>query len=421
MLSSDRIRFLQWLAGIVLCAWLIIRGIAPGMTTVHSDFGNYYVSAKLVAGGADMDSLYNNEWFHKQEVRTGVNVPGKFAPFPPVTAWLMLPLTSLSPINAQRVFTALNLCFIVLCVLAWKRMTGWSIGTSVLIILAGGAGITNNIAFGQLYLIMTALMLWSIIWIREGSPIAAGIILGAFTVIKYYPIVVFGGMFLLLFVEGKFERRLYLNVLVIGLLTAILLVAAQFHFFGREVMHDYLVTALLPHLASELSGQGMYSFPFQSWDSLARNLFVYDAQANPDPWLNWPAGRTVVKLAITTLAAASVLLILVKFRNSPDRKMMFIALPALAVMAILPASATYHFVLLLLPLGLLLAGNTLSATTRIFAIAAYVAIGFIPYELFARVAESAGVIFAYPRLWLISLLFLVIVVDLVRRPVSTLG
>src|SRR5436190_11377761 len=84
---------------------------------------------------------------------------------------------------------------------------------------------------------------------------------------------------------------------------------------------------------------------------------------------------------------------------------MTLGLLLLSALALLPASASYHFVLLSVPIILLLSINFLGRTETIFIIVVYVLIGIIPYGKFFAFAERAGLVFAYPRLWLISILY----------------
>jgi hypothetical protein len=405
MLSPSQRRQIRIIACVILVAWLIAKGIVPGWTVPHSDFSNYYVSARLVLEGAELDSLYNNQWFHDEMVKAGVNTPGKFAPFPPITALVMLPVAWLSPIHAQRVFMICNLFFVAACAYYWKKISGWELLPSVLMVIAAGLSLTNNIAFGQLYLIMTTLMLLSIIRIDQGRSWQAGIILGTLTAIKYYPIVLIGGLIALAFVEDSPRRRLYVTTILSFAVALLFLIAAQYVFFGAHIMNEYFQSSFVPHLASDLTGQGMYSMHFQSWDSLGRNLFVYDPVQNPSPWINWPAGRTIVKLTATSAVALISIAVMYVNRISPYRERIFLSVPALAALVILPASATYHYILLLLPIALLVADKILPASTQWITVALFVAIGFIPYSWFLGLADSYGTFFGYPRLWLMTLLF----------------
>jgi hypothetical protein len=229
---------LRYIILTLLVGWLVMKGIVPGWTNLHSDFGNYYVSARLISEGANIDSLYNDQWFHHQMVNYGVNTPGKFSPFPPITGWLMLPLAGLEPLMAQRASVLVNLLFIVLCAYGWSRITGWRYLPSVILVLAGGSSLVNNVAFGQVYLVMVTCMLFAVILIEKDRLLPAGILIGTFTAIKYFPIVVIGGLFLLALVSDQPERRRYHLAVVYSMLTLTVLVIVQFLYFGTNIMLD---------------------------------------------------------------------------------------------------------------------------------------------------------------------------------------
>lgn len=417
MLSDKQVRGLQYLALAFLVIWLVMKGIVPGWTRLHSDFGNYYVSAKLISTGAGLDSLYNNEWFHQQMIRHGVDTGGKFSPFPPITSWVLVPLSGLEPLTAQRVTVVINLILVMLCALVWSKIAGWKLLPSALTVLGGGASLTNNIAFGQWYLAMVVCLMIAVLLIERDRLLAAGMLIGIFTSIKYFPIVIIAGLFFLTLISRDDERRRYHLTTVYSLLTLIVLVVVQRLYFGPVIMRDYFFSAFLPHLSSELSGQGMYSYLFQSWDSLGRNIFIYDSAENPNPVVDWAAGKLFLKLLVAVVVLTTTILVLyVSARTQRHRFNVYVSMPALAMLVILPASATYHFILLLLPLVLLVRDNTVTATTKAILIGCYCSIGFIPYALAFKLSETAGLAFAYPRLWLVCLIFAVTTWALVRQP-----
>src|SRR5579859_5219022 len=102
-------------AALLLCAALAallwVRGIAPAITQVGSDFPSYLTAARIVADGRPAARLYDIPWFQDQMRQYGIGVPreGKFAPFPPPTALLLIPLCRLPPLTALRVMTAVSL------------------------------------------------------------------------------------------------------------------------------------------------------------------------------------------------------------------------------------------------------------------------------------------------------------------------
>src|SRR5262249_43078954 len=91
------------------------------------------------------------------------------------------------------------------------------------------------------------------------------------------------------------------------------------------------------------------------FDTLFRRLFVYEATVNPHPWRDLPGLQApavaLTKTVLTALAITTLVrLIRIDRANS--------AAPSLGVLGILvllvaPATATYHFVLLWLPVALL--------------------------------------------------------------------
>ncbi len=396
---------------------LLIKGIQPVWNTVHSDFANYYVSAKLIADNAPLEKIYDNDWFQQKIHGYGIDTIGKFAPFPPITAFFMLPLTSFEPITAQRIFTIINLAFLGLGVLVIKKMTRWSWYRCCLIILLSGLGLINNIAFGQMYWIMTVFILIAIWCQQNNRSVLAAIIFGLFTSLKYFPIVFVGGYFLLGVARWGEGETLKKNTdMLLAVYTGLIVMALIFFqlvFFGADVMREFVHSAFLPHLDGELKGQGLYSFQFQSWDVFLRNLFVADQQFNPNPMVNWPAGKEFFKFVMLSILCLCTGFVLLKFRSDrTSRNAIFLALPALAALVALPASATYHFILLLIPLVLLLKNGLLNQKFRIILFILFLLIGIIPYGLAFKLAGYLGLAFAFPRLILVTLFFFGVVLSL---------
>jgi Glycosyltransferase family 87 len=372
----------------------------PAWSTIHSDFSNYYVSARLVVEGQDLTKLYNNDWFQDQIKEHGIDEPGKFAPFPPITAWVMVPLTFTDVLTAKRIWTVLNCLLLIASIWLIYRLTNWDWPSSALLVLATGNGLVNNFRFGQLYLLVTVAILLSFYLINKNKSVIASFIFSAIIWIKYFPIVFIIGFFSEK--KSSFIRLIFFSFFILTI--------AQTAFFGKQVMLEYFTSALLPHLDGQLNGQNMYSYLFQSWDSLFRNLFVYSEQFNPHPFINWPMGRWVLKGAVYLLVGLALFVVLQKARysqlNNSVKSSLYTALSALAVFVLLPAGASYHFILLIIPMMMLLSCELFSRKDKFLLFVNYAIIGFIPYSMFLRVSTNAGLIFAYPRLALVCLLLL---------------
>lgn len=404
-------------------ALLITKGILPAWQSVHSDFANYYVSAKLVADGVDLQNIYDNDWFQSKIKNYDINTPGKFSPFPPITAWLLLPIVSFEPLTAQRVFTLINILFIVVGVVVLKKITNWSLIQCATLLLGCGLGLVNNIAFGQVYLIMTVFILIALLLIKANHSLIAGIILGVFTALKYFPIVIVAGLILTgsrevksNFKPKEFFKNSYSLTSLYSIVTLILALIAQYIFFGSKIMSDFFQSALLPHLNGELDGQGLYSFQFQSWDVFFRSLFVYDSAFNPNPLLDWPNGHPIMKFMMTIIIFILLSVTLYKCRQAPQHKGIYLALPILAALVLLPVSATYHFILSVPAIAILASSQLYSKKETCLLLTLYGLLGLIPYGLAFNLGQSWGLFFAYPRLWLVSALFLIATIPLLRKP-----
>lgn len=410
---------------LIFSSLLLMKGVVPAWNKVHSDFANYYVSAKLISDKAPLENIYNNQWFQNKIQDYGIETLGKFSPFPPITSWVMLPLTPFEPLTAQRIFTIINLIFLAIGSVVLKKLINWPIMQCILFMLGCGLGLINNIAFGQVYLIMTVLIMISFLLFRNNQFLLAGVILGFFTSLKYFPVVIIAGFFLngLADVHQK-EKPLKhilsssdLRVVFYAVSSFVVLAVFQYFYFGGAVIKEFIYSSFLPHLYGELSGQGLFSFHFQSWDNLFRNLFVYDPQFNPHPFLNWPQERVILKIFISIFILVPTTLVLIKFKSSPHymRRSVFLSLPALAAIVLLPASATYHFILLISSLVLILQESYLDKKIKIMILITYGLIGLIPYGMAFRLGETWGLLFAYPRLWLVTILFILVLVALIKK------
>ncbi len=365
---------------------------------MHSDFSNYFASAKLIQTNDNVDSLYNDQWFYRQAEKLGVPGAVKFSPFPPVTALVMMPLTFFSVETANRIWLIINVLLFIPAVVIIRKMTTLSWQLSSLFILASGLSLINNIKFGQIYWLMTVAVLYSFYWVDQKKNTLAGITLGVFTSIKYFSI---------LFIAGQFFAKHY-RAVIVALLTIIFLFGFQFYFFGQQVMSDYLSLALMPHLNGHLSSQNSFAFEFQSWESFLSNLFG-DSKSSSFQSLNGIILKDFVKRAIDLLIISPLIYIFFrgkkKLKASELNRSIYFALPALAATVLLPASATYHFILLLIPVSILLSDSFLTKTESIILVFLYASIGFIPYHFFFELGKSVILPLAYPRLWLMALLY----------------
>jgi hypothetical protein len=414
-------KYLEYFLLVVLIAFVGFKGVRPGWTVVNSDFANYYVAAQLVVQGKPLDKLYDNDWFQEQIKDNGISTPGKFAPFPPITAWMMVPLTPASPLHAQRILMVVDLLFLGLAIWLMQIMFSFHWRTALILILGAGQGFSNNLAFGQVYWIIATSILLAIYLEQKGYARIGGALLAIGAAIKYIPVVFIFSFLFLAFKRPKsgtpITKTSAFQTALAGLFTITALVIAQYAFFGSDIMQTYFSEAFLPHLDGTLRGQGEYSLPFQSWDGLLRHWFVGDRVFNPTPLFPWPEGRIIGKLILLGGITASLLYSLFRLRNSPHFYTAALTLPLLGAMVLLPATTTYHFILLLTPIALLI--NQSEWIGRYWCaviLALYFVIGFLPLSFFFEASSSWGIWFAYPRVWLTTSLYVLVIVRLHQIP-----
>jgi len=389
------------LAALVL--YVIVRAIVPAMSRIDTDFPNYFTAARIVADGGEVDRLYDDAWFESQMQRyhTQSRAAGKFSPFPPPTALLLLPLASLEPLNALRALTGLSLLCLAGSALLLSRILAWSPLAAAVFVLLAGYAVINALRFGQPYILVSFSCVLGYYAYLRGRPVLAGLCFGLFTPIKYFPVA------LLSYFAWRRQWKLVAgaasSILAVVLLSILVL--------GWNIHRQFLSSVLGNHLLGHLSMQDPFTASFQSFDTLYRRLFIADPGANPRPWLDLPVLQPVC-VALTKMAlllAACATLVKLKRADAAGAVAPSLGILGMLLLLLAPATATYHFVLLWLPVGLLInyfarAGRHLLAA---LLLGAYALIGFFPYR-FTVPFEGRGALsaLAYPRLWLLLAMFM---------------
>src|SRR5258706_11089152 len=137
---------------------LVARGMVPAMTKIDTDFPNYFTAAKIVADGGNVGRLYDDAWVQGQMRRYDVGKPsqGKFAPFPPPTALLLVPLAQLQPLNALRVVAGVSTLCLVGSIILLARILSWSLVDSAAFVLLSGYAVPHAVRFRQPYILASS-------------------------------------------------------------------------------------------------------------------------------------------------------------------------------------------------------------------------------------------------------------------------
>jgi hypothetical protein len=381
---------------------LAIRGIVPAISQVDTDFPNYFTAAKIVAIGGDVDRLYDDQWFQEQMRHYQIGRPseGKFSPFPPPTALLMVPLTRLMPLNALRVMTVVSLFGLIGSIILLGRILAWRLIDSSIFILLSGYAVLNALRLGQPYILISACCILGYYARLKGRPFIAGLCFGLFSPIKYFPLVI------LIYFAFRKEWRVVLG----GAIAIVAVAMVSIGVMGWKIHQEFLLTVLGNHLTGHLSMQDPFAVSFQSFDTLFRQLFVYDATLNPQPWIALPhlhVFAVVITKAAIFLAGIATL---VKLARNAVGNATAPSIGLLGVLTLLlaPATATYHFVLLWLPVGLLVDYffRQAAGARAYFILGTYALIGFFPYRFTIPFEGRGGLtVLAYPRLFLLLVMF----------------
>jgi hypothetical protein len=388
-----------------LIGYLLLQGVVPALTTITDDFPEYFTSAKSVREGQDAVKLYDGAWFREQTRHYGVGPPqnpGEFTPYPPPTALLLTPLAGFKPQTALRIVTALNVVCLICSMLLLRSIFAWRLIDSALFILLSGWALRSGLRLGHPYILISTCCLFGYHLYLKRRPWLAGLCLGLFVPIKYFPVMILAG----------FALHRQWRVVLGGGIAAGAVVLVSVGVLGWQVHQVFLVDVLLNHLTGHLVPGPRFTAIFQSFDTLFERLFILDSARNPHPWVSAAPAATLAIVStkgLLVLAAAAALMKLA--RGATARSIApTIGILGVLVLLIAPGSGTYAFVLLWLPVALLI-DYFLSERARVPAyliLSTYVLIGFIPYgHTYPFEGDGGLTVLAYPRLFLLLAMFVV--------------
>ncbi len=401
MNSLNKVDIIRLVIILILLSFVTIKGVIGSWNEIPSDFPNYYLSSKIFIENNDISKLYDDGWFNERLKKDGYESRGKFSSFPPITSLLYIPLTVFKPLTAYRVLVIFNLGLIFFIAYLIKRIIQWKYLNCLLIILLSGKALVYNILLGQFYLILLLLILLAYFFEKEKLNILSSGIWSFCFVVKYFPIVFLFGYF----IEKKFSLIKYFTFWTIGF------ILLQLILFDFEFIKYYFASILGSHFSGNLSMQNPFAYSFQSWNVFLKNLFVFDPIYNLKPFLNnvFLYESSLWILRISTVFIGGYTIYKYKKAFTSNFLEINIAIWGLAGMVLLPVSATYHFLILIFPILILiqLLYDKMPIWKNVLILLLYSSIGFIPYSVFNSIGDNLGIVFCFPRLFIISLLYLI--------------
>lgn len=265
----------EWLFLLILAATFAWRAFVPGWRSLNTDFPNYYLMARLYRQGYPLGRQYEWIWFQRQKDHAGIKQPlVSSIPLTPFSALVVLPFSSLSPLEAKRCWLVVNLMFLILTGCLLDRMTALGARRVAIITLLAIVPLRDNFLTGQLHVLMLFLLTLSAYFYFKGWLASSGAPLALAAGLKIYPL-----LFLIYFLRKKLWRAA--TALLTGCVGVALL---SVWLFGMETVRVYVVHVLPRALAGESNDP--YSVAWNSFTALLRRLFIAEPELNPHPLIH---------------------------------------------------------------------------------------------------------------------------------------
>jgi hypothetical protein len=343
--SQDRavVRWLERGALILLVSYLCIHTMPRAWHTLNTDFPNYYLTARLAHEKYDTARAYEWVWLERAKDHRAIDdrVIG-LIPITPFSTLMVWPLTGLAPLQAKHVWMLVNLALLVPLCWMLRRMTGLSF-QRIALVFALSFPLHRNLLYGQFYVLLLVLIVaacWA--YLREYY-VLAGALIAVAVACKIFP-----ALFLVFFIQRRCWRALA-SAVVTGLAAA----AVSFAIFGWDMHRTYL-HQVLPWA---LRGEGMppYVTASASISSVLHYLFLSEPQWNPHPWHDSTFWYAFLQPALQMLVLAPAVLLIRKDDRTHGRILLEWSALLTASLAISTIPASYHFVLMALPMCVLAA------------------------------------------------------------------
>lgn len=325
---------LPWLLAVSAVFFFLVVAFLPALTNFRHGFPTYYVSARLVWEGRWSPRVYDNAWFSAEVAARTPNAVGEvYAPNPPTTSLLLLPLAWLDIVTARQAWLWLNLGLLLFtaAVLSlnapaerpWVRAAVWALPFVL-------APVHENFRLANVYVLLLALFALAL---RQAGRAYSGVPLGLAAGLKLSG----SPLWLWMAARGRWQA------LAVAASVGVALFALSLPYAGMAGWQRF--AAVLVEHADEPGWAAGLSF--QTTPSFFQHMFRPDARWNPQPLWVLPAWvARGCALLVTALALGAWL-----WRTrSTSPEVAFAAAAALSVV-VLPFAEEYHYALLVLPLG----------------------------------------------------------------------
>jgi Glycosyltransferase family 87/WD40-like Beta Propeller Repeat len=379
----------------VLVVVFLVTGLIPAWTHLDPDFPNYYLVARLYREGYRIERAYEWTWFQRQKDHAGIDrALAGFIPSTLVSALIVLPLSSLSPLRANRYWLLMSLAFLSLTAGLLRLTTQLTVRRIGVLIFLAVAPLRNNFLLGQVHVVMLFLLALAAWLYFEDRHFLSGVVLATAAAMKIYP-----ALFLVFFMVKK-EWRAVCG-LILGTAGAVVLSA---YLFGLDACRIY-VWGVLPRA---LRGENIDPYDI-SWDSISallHRLFIAEPELNPSPAAHWPSLYALLHPLIHGCIFIAFIWALGSKTGNQERKKLEWASYLFLLFLVSPQPLSFHFVALILTVVLVVDHQVAreQATSAGIVIALYALI-CMPYDRLYKMNPSGwqSLLF-FPRLFFMILL-----------------
>ncbi|MGB7849098.1 MAG: glycosyltransferase 87 family protein [Candidatus Acidiferrum sp.] len=379
--EKGHLKFATRLAALLTFLFLLVTAFRAGWTRAETDFPNYYTAATLVRQHQPLRNYYDWTWFARQMNYSGNGRQlGAYTPQTPLTMIPMVPLTGFTAQAAKQIWLIFDLVFLGATVWLLSRVTRFSPDTIWLLVFCGYFSLWTNFLYGQYYIFLLFLLTLAFYFLDRNNHSACGLFAGIAFALKLY-----GGPFLLYFAAKRQWKAL------IGMTAGVLLlIGVALVLFGPADVR-YYATQILPR---SLEGGSIdpYNPGVPTFSTLLTRSFVAEPELNPHPLWNAPWLFFFLRSFISLLIVA-LLFLGTSMRRTSDRH--DFAWFVIAVVLLSTSTASYTFVILLLPLVLLLEESG-------FWGSAFLVVSYLLLTLPLRPT------WLFPKVWLLLALFVVV-------------
>ncbi|MEG9438191.1 DUF2029 domain-containing protein [Edaphobacter sp. HDX4] len=393
-----------------LAVFLLWKGLIPAWRSLNTDFPNYYLVARLFREGYRLDRIYDWIWLQRIKDYWGLDQPlVGFAGLTPWSALPIVPLSIFSALTAKRIWILINLAILASSVELLHRSTALGRRRIWLVALLAVLPLRTSFLYGQMHLLVLFLMVLAYVFHRRGRAVWCGVCIALAGALKIYPL-----LFVLFFLWKRQWHTAAATMIAAGIL-----VFAAGGTMGWGLLHTYMFEILPRSVQGEMLDP--YNLHAASAAAVFHRLFLFEPSLNPAPAL---ASSTLYAVLYPLWEALVLfpLFALIRPLSGPLGEQAEWAAFTFALLLLSPVPSSYHFVVMILPVVLLIDGLVRENRRGLIAISILLYLlvsvsGLIATD--SHTISGLNTVLATSRLWFGIALYITFLIWLCRHSERT--